>query len=101
MNRIPFDEVRETLASVLRRLGFSAERAQACARLFAETTRDGVYTHGINRFPRFVTTIRNGCVGVEAEPRKLAGFGALERWDGRRGPGNLNALGLHGTRHGA
>jgi LDH2 family malate/lactate/ureidoglycolate dehydrogenase len=42
MNRISFDEVRETLAGVLRKLGFSAERAQACARLFAETTRDGV-----------------------------------------------------------
>jgi len=91
MNRIPFDEVRETLAGVLRKLGFSAERAQACARLFAETTRDGVYTHGVNRFARFAATVRNGCVDVDAEPRKLAGFGALERWDGRQGPGNLNA----------
>jgi 3-dehydro-L-gulonate 2-dehydrogenase len=50
-----------------------------------------LYTHGINRFPRFVATIRNGCVDVQAEPRKLAGFGALERWDGCKGPGNLNA----------
>ncbi len=91
MNRIPFDEVLETLAVVLRKLAFSSERALACARLFAETTRDGVYTHGVNRFPRFVATIRNGCVDVTAEPQRLAGFGALERWDGRKGPGNLNA----------
>jgi 3-dehydro-L-gulonate 2-dehydrogenase len=91
MNRISFDEVRETLTGVLRGLGFSAERAQSCARLFAETTCDGVYTHGINRFPRFVAMVRNGSIDVEAEPQRVAGFGGLERWDGRRGPGNLNA----------
>ena len=92
MNRISFDEVQGTLAAVLRKLGFAADRADTCARLFAETTRDGVYTHGINRFPRFVQTIRNGNVDPAAEPARIASFGALERWDGRRGPGNLNAL---------
>src|SRR5579862_7355061 len=92
MNRLPFEEVRSTLANVLNRLGMANERAQTCARLFAETTRDGVYTHGINRFPRFVATIRNGSVDVNAAAGRVAGFGALERWDGNRGPGNLNAL---------
>ncbi len=92
MNRIPFEEVQSTLAGVLRRLGFLSHRAETCARLFAETTRDGVYTHGINRFPRFVATIRNGCVDPAAEPEVAARFGALERWDGRKGAGNLNAL---------
>lgn len=92
MNRIPFDEVQKTLAAVLRRLGFAPGRADTCARLFAETTRDGVYTHGINRFPRFVATIRNGRVDPGAEPEVVARFGALERWDGHCGPGNINAL---------
>lgn len=92
MNRIPFEQVQMTLASVLLRLGFSVERAQTCARLFAETTCDGVYTHGVSRFPRFVATVRNGSVDVGAEPRRMAGFGAAERWDGQKGPGNLNAL---------
>jgi 3-dehydro-L-gulonate 2-dehydrogenase len=91
MNRIPFEEVQETLAGVLRRLGFSDERAESCSRLFAETTCDGVYTHGINRFPRFTAMVRNGCIQVNGEPRLLAGFGAMERWDGCKGPGNLNA----------
>ena len=72
-------------------LGFAQDRAAKCARLFAETTRDGVYTHGLNRFPRFVESIGNGSVKVAAEPTKIAGFGALERWDGHRGVGNLNA----------
>jgi 3-dehydro-L-gulonate 2-dehydrogenase len=92
MNRLRFEEVQQTLAGVLVRLGMAEERAQTCARLFVETTRDGVYTHGINRFPRFVGTIRNGSVNVKAAAQCVAGFGALERWDGNRGPGNLNAL---------
>jgi 3-dehydro-L-gulonate 2-dehydrogenase len=91
MTRISFEEVQETLAGALGKIGFSAGRAQACARLFAETTCDGVYTHGINRFPRFVAMVRNGCIDVQAEPKRLGGFGALERWDGCKGPGNLNA----------
>ena len=89
--RIRFDEVSERLASILRSLGFSYERAQMSARLFAETTCDGVYSHGVNRFARLVATVRNGSVDPAAEPRVVSQFGALERWDGQRGPGNLNA----------
>jgi 3-dehydro-L-gulonate 2-dehydrogenase len=91
MPRIPYDEALEALATILRKLGFAPDRAQTCARLFAETTCDGVYTHGVHRFPRFVATIRNGSVLVGAEPTRGAAHGALERWNGRRGPGNLNA----------
>ena len=91
MKRIPFEEVQGTLAAVLRHLGFVAHRADLCARLFAETTCDGVYTHGINRFPRFVAMVREGTIDVNAEPARVAQLGALERWDGRSGPGNLNA----------
>ena len=72
-------------------LGLEGGRAALCARLFAETTRDGVYTHGLNRFPRFAAMVANGCIDVSAEPTRVAGAGALERWDGHLGPGNLNA----------
>jgi 3-dehydro-L-gulonate 2-dehydrogenase len=50
-----------------------------------------VYSHGVNRFARFVATVGNGSVIPDAEPEVIARFGAMERWDGRRGPGNLNA----------
>ena len=91
MPRIPFAELQSTLAATLRSLGFTAPRASLCARLFAETTRDGVYTHGVARFPRFVRMIRADRIDIRAEPRLAAGHGALERWDGGCGPGNLNA----------
>jgi 3-dehydro-L-gulonate 2-dehydrogenase len=89
--RIPYEELLDTLQQALIRLGLTADRASLCARLFADTTRDGVYSHGVNRFPRFVRSIRNGLVNVHAEPELVASLGSLERWDGRRGVGNLNA----------
>ena len=91
MIRIPFKEVHDRLASVLRSIGFSEERALLSARLFAEATCDGVYSHGVNRFARFVAMVRNGSVDPAAQPRIVARFGAMERWNGQRGPGNLNA----------
>jgi 3-dehydro-L-gulonate 2-dehydrogenase len=67
MQRVPFDEVVQTLAATLRTLGFGAARAELCGRLFAETTCDGVYTHGLNRFSRFAAMVRNGSIDVNAE----------------------------------
>jgi 3-dehydro-L-gulonate 2-dehydrogenase len=89
--RVAFDEVRRVLRDRLMARGMTAGRADLCARLFAEASRDGVESHGLNRFPRFVRMIANGSVDVHAEPARTQAFGALERWDGRRGPGNLNA----------
>ena len=91
MLRIPFDELYAGLLRATEHLGLRGQRAALCARLFAETTRDGVYTHGLNRFPRFAQMVANGCVQVNAEPTRVSGSGALERWDGNLGPGNVNA----------
>jgi 3-dehydro-L-gulonate 2-dehydrogenase len=35
--------------------------------------------------------VQNGTVNPVAEPRPVSRFGAIERWDGQLGPGNLNA----------
>jgi 3-dehydro-L-gulonate 2-dehydrogenase len=91
MLRIRYEELHGTLAGALRNLGFDEERALLCARLFAETTQDGVYTHGLNRFPRFVRMIRAGRIDIHAKPELVRSHGVLERWDGNCGPGNLNA----------
>jgi 3-dehydro-L-gulonate 2-dehydrogenase len=91
MIRVPFADLYDALHRAILTLGIAGERAALCARLFAETTRDGVYTHGLNRFPRFATMVENGSIDVHAEPERILGFGGLERWDGHLGPGNLNA----------
>jgi 3-dehydro-L-gulonate 2-dehydrogenase len=92
MPRIPYQDIEDRLAQVLERLGFYADHARTCARLFAQTSRDGVYSHGLNRFPRFVEQIRQGIVNPAARAERVGGSGAIERWDGHGGPGNLNAL---------
>jgi len=89
--RIPYSQIHEVLRRVLGDRGFDADRADLCARLFADTDRDGVYSHGLNRFPRFIRYIANGVVDVHGRPAPVAVHGGMERWDGRRGPGNLNA----------
>jgi 3-dehydro-L-gulonate 2-dehydrogenase len=92
MVRVPYSDLYEALKKAMQRLGLAEERGALCAGLFAETTRDGVYTHGLNRFPRFAAMVENGSVDVHAEATKTAGVGSLERWDGHRGVGNLNAF---------
>jgi 3-dehydro-L-gulonate 2-dehydrogenase len=89
--RIPYEELVETLSGILLKVGFSAERARLSARLFADANRDGVYSHGVNRFPRFLRSVGSGIVNPHATPELVSRFGSLERWDGKLGPGNLNA----------
>jgi 3-dehydro-L-gulonate 2-dehydrogenase len=89
--RVAYQDLQDVLCRVLATTGMAPDRAALCARLFADSTRDGVASHGLNRFPRFMTMIRAGTIDVGAEPIKVASHGGLERWDGRRGPGNLNA----------
>jgi 3-dehydro-L-gulonate 2-dehydrogenase len=88
--RITYQELLETFEAILVRRGMA--QARACAALFADTTRDGVATHGVNRFPVFVGQIDQGDIRVNARPVLVQAMGAFERWDGQFGPGNLNAV---------
>lgn len=90
MLRVPFEELRSRVERILRALGLE-QRSALAAQLIAETDRDGVRTHGIARLPRFAEMVRLNRIDPRAEPERVAGFGALERWTGNRGPGNLAA----------
>jgi 3-dehydro-L-gulonate 2-dehydrogenase len=101
MLRVPYTDLYQALLRATEHLGLKGERAALCARLFAETTRDGVYTHGLNRFPRFAEMVANGSIDVNASPTQVAGTAApalaspaIERWDGHLGPGNTNAYAI-------
>ena len=91
MIRVPFDDLRERIARLLTALGMAPDRAALSARLTAETDRDGVRTHGVARLPRFAEMVRLGRIDSAAEPECIASFGAIERWSGHVGPGNLAA----------
>jgi 3-dehydro-L-gulonate 2-dehydrogenase len=88
---IPFSELKQTLQQILEKVGFTESRASRCAELFANTDLDGVRSHGVERFGRFLSYIREGGVLPDKSPVMLSQSGFFERWDGQLGPGNLNA----------
>jgi len=89
--RVKYEEMIYQFERVLNKYGITGEDARISAGLFADASRDGVHTHGLNRFPKFIASIENGAVDVTKRAVKVDSFGVLERWDGLRGPGNLNA----------
>lgn len=89
--KIPFDQLQAELRRVLLSLSFPEAKADLCARIFAENSRDGVETHGLNRFPTFVKFVKEGLINPGAEPIVTSILGAVERWDGNLAPGMYNA----------
>ena len=92
MQRIPYDTMRAEFKRVLDALGFAEPDAATLAQVFADNSCDGVPSHGLNRFPGFVRAVQAGRVDRDARAHCVASLGAMEQWDGRRGPGVLNAL---------
>lgn len=84
--------MRSEFRRILMKNGFSEAKADICAGVFMMNTLEGVSSHGVNRFPRFVEYIAKGIVKPDAEPSLINSSGAAENWDGNLGPGPLNAL---------
>jgi 3-dehydro-L-gulonate 2-dehydrogenase len=91
MERISFEDVKAELKRVLMTTGLEDGKANHCAELFAENTRDGVYSHGLNRFPGFVQSIKSGKILIDVDAECVKQFGSIEQWDGKTGIGLLNA----------
>ena len=85
-------EMHLCLENILLKNGFSKKKALEIANVFTSNSVDGVYTHGVNRFPRFVEYIQNGFVQKDAEPSLKSKFNGIEQWDGNLGPGISNAI---------
>lgn len=91
MKRVPYEEMVAEFARVLAKYGFSQEDARAAGEIFAENSLSGVYGHGLNRFPRLVSYLEKGVISPGSQAECVCKFGNLERWDGHRGFGPLNA----------
>ncbi|CTQ25568.1 hypothetical protein BN1200_80025 [Klebsiella variicola] len=89
--KVTFSQLKEAFNQVLLKRGVAAETADACADMFARTTESGVYSHGVNRFPRFIQQLDNGDIIPEAKPQRITSLGAIEQWDAQRSIGNLTA----------
>jgi 3-dehydro-L-gulonate 2-dehydrogenase len=89
--RIETDRLKSEFLRVLLKIGFREPDAERCADIFTMNSLDGVNSHGINRFPRFVKYVAEGFVKPLEVPSLTHSSGSLEQWDGRLGPGPLNA----------
>ncbi len=91
MTQIPFELMKRTIKQAFRNAGMSEEKADICAQIHTESSCDGVYSHGLNRVERFVGYIRKSWVDVHAEPSLEKSIGNIEIYNGKLGPGILNA----------
>ncbi|MEO7766343.1 MAG: 3-dehydro-L-gulonate 2-dehydrogenase [Ferruginibacter sp.] len=91
MTRIKFDEMKATIKLAFINAGMPEEKAEICAGVHTESSRDGVYSHGLNRVERFVDYIGKEWVDVHATPTLDLNLGAMEIYNGNLGPGILNA----------
>ena len=89
--RIPFEAMKSEFKRILLNCNFIEIKAEKCAEVFAVNSLEGVYSHGVYRFPRFVDYLQKGYVKPDAEPELVHSAGALEQWNGNLGPGILNA----------
>jgi 3-dehydro-L-gulonate 2-dehydrogenase len=92
MTRIQFSEMKSTIKQAFLNAGMPEEKAEICARIHTESSRDGVYSHGLNRVERFVEYLHKGWVDGHAEPTLQSSLGTMEIYNGNMGPGILNAL---------
>ena len=89
--RVAYETMLAEFERVLKKYGFTADRAHDAAEIFAQNSLAGVFSHGLNRFPVVVDYLKKGGIDPAAEAECVASFGSMERWDGHRGFGPLNA----------
>lgn len=89
--RVQFDELKSTIKKALLQAGLPEGVAEECARTHAESSLDGVQSHGLNRVPRFIDYVRRGWVDPTASPELIGQHGAVQNYDGHLGPGITNA----------
>lgn len=89
--RIQYEVMKKEFRRVLLKYGFDENNAEDAAALFAQNSLAGVYSHGLNRFPRVVEYLKKGEIDPKVSADCDMQMGAFERWNGHRGFGPLNA----------
>ena len=89
---VTLEQMKKEFNRILLKYHFTPEKADICAGIFTESSLDGIYTHGVNRFYGFIKYVNEKLIDVNAEPVMINKAGAVEQWNGNLGPGPLNAL---------
>lgn len=89
--RVSFDEMKNNIKTAMLKAGLSEDQADICAQVHTESSQDGVYSHGLNRVPRFVNYVKKGWINLDGKPMLQKSFGSMENYDGDMGIGIINA----------
>lgn len=89
--RIKAEVMLEEFVRILVSRGYSEDIAEESAQNFLKNSLDGIYSHGVNRFPRVVEYIDKGYIKVDAKESVVQSLGAIEVWNGNLAMGNLIA----------
>ena len=90
--RVNFEELKSQFKRVLIKEGFEDKQAELLSQVFAGNNLSGKESHGLNRFPAFIDSVRKGFVKKNVEPEKISSINAVEQWDGKSGAGPVNAM---------
>lgn len=91
MMYVHYEQAVEAMTKGLSRF-MCSENAKHFAEIFAGNSLDGIYSHGMNRYPRYISDMESGiCDPDVTEAEKVGGYGALEVYDAHFGVGPLIA----------
>jgi 3-dehydro-L-gulonate 2-dehydrogenase len=90
--KVSSGEVESRLVQVLVKHGFSYAKAKTCAEVFIGNSLDGIYSHGVNRFIKFIGYVKDGHIHPNHDAILKHSLGSIEQWDGQSGPGPINAI---------
>lgn len=92
MMKIPFNELEEKIFDVFLNESVSEEKAKTLSLIMAQSTLDGVNSHGINRLPLLIEYVRRGVIKINAEPQIENEQNVFAQINGNYNFGILNAL---------
>lgn len=90
--RIHQTEMRSEFLRILRKYNFKNPESEILADVFTTNSLEGIYTHGVNRFSRFIQDVVAGSLIPGNSATLIQANGSIEQWDGNLGPGPLNAI---------
>lgn len=88
---VKFEELKSVIKKALLNAGLSEEQAEICSEVHAQSSRDGVESHGLNRVPRFIDYVNKGWVDLNSKMELVNAKGFMEHYDGGLGIGIVNA----------
>lgn len=89
--KVKYEDMVKEFKRALFKNGFEEKDAEAAAEIFAQNSMAGVFSHGLNRFPRVIEYLQKGLIDPSVTAQCENRMGAFERWNGNRGFGPLNA----------